>query len=93
MYAAFPSHKVPVQRTSDTCRSLAPAGKLIHGVLSCNICHTLNLQIMTLIHRLPTRHQGLLCSLTGSVTSADSQRGDCHLADECLRFIALLGLL
>ena len=60
MYAAFPSHKVPVQRMSDTCRSLAPAGKLIHGVLSCNICHILNLQIMTLIHRLPTRHWGTI---------------------------------
>ena len=63
MYAAFPSHKVPEQRTSDTHMSLAPAGKLIRGVLSCNIRRINTRQLMTLIYELPTHWQGPCCSL------------------------------
>ena len=63
MYAAFPSHKVPEQRTLDICRSLAALGKLICGMLSRHICHRCARHCMTLIRRLPTRNQGPCCSL------------------------------
>ena len=92
MYAAFPSHKVPEQRTTGICRSLAPAGKLTHGVLSWNICHKSTRPFMTLICELPTLAGAMLQSF-GSLMSTDSQRGRCCLADRFVSFIASAELM